>query len=173
MRIHFLAITGLSAAMFLSACQSGNFGNRSNAIATSLTPQAGAELNGTWLPTDQAARGVYEAEFKDGIFVSRSPTTNKPLAKGNYKIVSDKVIDLDEVSSVDITGVFAFRLFAPFCHVGAVDNFGALSGTADHVSISNDVAYTGDPIFFFSGVLPKPYQPKQLLDLVRGVLEGG
>lgn len=107
MRIHFLAITGLSAAMFLSACQSGSFGNRSSTIATSLTPTAGAELNGTWLPTDQAARGVYEAEFKDGIFVSRSPTTNKPLAKGNYKIVSDKVIDLEFVGAATNTAVKA------------------------------------------------------------------
>ncbi len=72
---------------------------------------------------------------------------------GSY--ITDKVIDLDEVSSLDITGVFAFRLFAPFCHVGAVDNYGVHSGSVNHVSISNDLPHTGDPIFLFSGVLPE------------------
>ena len=38
---------------------------------------------------------------------------------------------------------------------------------------SDDPAMAEPEKYGFSGVLPKPYQPKQLLDLVRGVLEGG
>ena len=100
----------LSALVVLSACQMNTprlGGNSNSGIESSLTPGGGGELNGTWLPTDEAARGVYEAEFKDGVFVSRSPSTNKPLAKGNYKIVSEKQIDLEFVGAATNTAVKA------------------------------------------------------------------
>ena len=108
MRHAILALASLTSISLLAACQSG--GPRANVgsgLELSLTPDAGAELNGTWLPTDEAARGVYEAEFKNGVFVSRSPSTNKPLAKGNYKIVSDKLIDLEFIGAATNTAVKA------------------------------------------------------------------
>ena len=104
-KIH-LAIASLASIALLSACQLG--GQRSNSgIENSLTPGPGAALNGKWLPTDEAARGVYEAEFKDGEFVSRNPNTNKPLAQGKYVIVSDKLVDLEFVGAATNTVVKA------------------------------------------------------------------
>jgi hypothetical protein len=110
MRHSLTAVIGIAGLALLTACQSSGF--RSNTggqagLESSLTPNEGAVLNGVWLPTDDAAKGVYEAEFKDGIFVSRSPTTNKPLAKGNYKVVSDKQIDLEFVGAATNTAVQA------------------------------------------------------------------
>ena len=70
MRNSFTAIIGLTSLALLTACQSGGFrSNTGSGIESSLTPKEGAALNGVWLPTDAAAQGVYEAEFKDGIFV--------------------------------------------------------------------------------------------------------
>ncbi|MEP0941279.1 MAG: hypothetical protein ABJH63_18225 [Rhizobiaceae bacterium] len=110
MRHSFTAIIGLTGLALLTACQSSGFRSNSGSsapIESSLTPNEGAVLNGVWLPTDEAAKGVYEAEFKDGIFVSRSPTTNKNLAKGNYKVVSDKQVDLEFVGAATNTAVKA------------------------------------------------------------------
>ena len=108
MRNSFTAIIGLTSLALLTACQSGGFrSNTGSGIESSLTPKEGAALNGVWLPTDAAAQGVYEAEFKDGIFVSRSPSTSKPLAKGNYKVVSDKQVDLEFAGAATNTAVQA------------------------------------------------------------------
>ncbi len=105
-----LALASLISIALLSACQFGGLrGNSSSntGIEASLTPGPGAELNGTWLPTDEAAVGVYEAEFKDGVFISRSPSTSKPLAKGKYVVVSDKQVDLEFVGAATNTAVKA------------------------------------------------------------------
>ena len=108
MRNSFTAIIGLTSLALLTACQSGGFrSNTGSGIESSLTPKEGAALNGVWLPTDAAAQGVYEAEFRDGIFVSRSPSTSKPLAKGNYKVVSDKQVDLEFFGAATNTAVQA------------------------------------------------------------------
>ena len=106
MRHILLASVTVASLALLTACNSNNWRSNSG-LESSLSPSAGAELNGTWLPTDDAAKGVYVAEFKNGVFVSRSPTTNKPLAKGNYKIVSDKAIDLEFVGAATNTAVKA------------------------------------------------------------------
>lgn len=106
MRKKILTVASLTTIALLAACQSG--GQRSNAgLESSLTPGPGAVLNGTWLPTDEAAIGVYEAEFKDGVFVSRSPSTSNPLAKGKYVVVSDKLVDLEFVGAATNTAVQA------------------------------------------------------------------
>jgi hypothetical protein len=98
MRYIFLTSVAVASLALLTACNSNK--SRSNSgLESSLSPGAGAELNGTWLPTDAAAKGVYEAEFKNGVFISRSPSTDKPLAKGNYKIVSNKEIALEFVGA--------------------------------------------------------------------------
>ncbi len=113
MRHIILTVGTLSVFALVSGCQtynpfksSSNSGSRSG-LESSLAPGAGSELNGNWLPTDEAARGVYVAEFRDGVFVSRSPTTDKPLAKGKYSIVSDKKIDLEFIGAATNTAVKA------------------------------------------------------------------
>lgn len=64
-------------------------------------------INGKWIPTDSAARGIYVAEFRDGVFVSRSTSTNKPLAKGSYKNLTEKSVDLNFVGAATKTAVQA------------------------------------------------------------------
>ncbi|MEP1207581.1 MAG: hypothetical protein ABJM29_03530 [Rhizobiaceae bacterium] len=102
-----LAIASLASIALLSACQMNWPRAKSPAIESSLKPSAGSELNGTWLPTDEAAKGVYEAEFKNGVFISRSPSTNKSLAKGKYVVVSEKQVDLEFVGAATNTAVKA------------------------------------------------------------------
>ena len=110
MRHNLGTVIGIAGLALLAACQSSGFRSNSGSSAvleSSLTPNEGAVMNGVWLPTDAAAKGVYEAEFKDGVFISRSPTTNKPLAKGNYKVISDKQVDLEFVGAATNTAVQA------------------------------------------------------------------
>ena len=110
MRRSLTAVSGLAILALLTACQSNGFRLNSGAksgVESSLAPNEDAVLNGVWLPTDEAAKGVYEAEFNNGIFISHSPTTNKPLAKGNYKVVSEKQIDLEFVGAATNTAVQA------------------------------------------------------------------
>ena len=105
MRHTILTATALASLVVLAACQGNN--SRSSGLESSLSPTTGAALNGKWLPTDAAARGVYEAEFRNGVFVSRSPESNKPLAKGSYRIISDKEFDLEFVGAATNTAVKA------------------------------------------------------------------
>lgn len=103
-----LFLPALAGAILLSACQMGSTGNPFGSRQQATVAQtAESTLNGTWLPTDAAARGVYEAEFRNGVFVSRSPSTNKPLARGSYRVVSDKLIDLQFVGAATNTSVEA------------------------------------------------------------------
>jgi len=106
MRNNFLVLVSLTSITLLSACQNSSL-RPSAGLENSLKPTGGAVLNGTWLPTDAAAKGVYVAEFKDGVFVSRSPTTNKPLAQGKYVIASEKQVDLEFVGAATNTAVKA------------------------------------------------------------------
>ena len=101
-----LFLVCLSSVALLAACQMSSPRSKSG-IEGSLIPNPSAVLNGTWLPTDEAAKGVYEAEFRDGEFVSRSPSSNKQLAIGKYVIVSDKVINLEFVGAATNTAVKA------------------------------------------------------------------
>ncbi len=104
----FLFLPALTGAILLSACQSGSIGNPFGSSQPPAAVQsAESTLNGTWLPTDAAARGVYEAEFRNGVFVSRSPSTNKPLARGSYRVVTDTQIDLQFVGAATNTSVEA------------------------------------------------------------------
>ena len=110
MKYSTAAIIGIASLALLTACQSSGFRSNTGSnsgLESSLKPNEGAALNGVWLPTDAAAKGVYEAEFKDGIFISRSPSTNKAVAKGNYKIISDKQVDLEFVGAATNTAVQA------------------------------------------------------------------
>jgi len=98
----------------LAGCQS--FGSRLPAAspqpaptpvasAPSATPNAG--INGTWVPTDAAVKGVYVAQFRNGVFVSTSPKTNQPLAKGKYSITAENNIQLEFVGAATNTVVKA------------------------------------------------------------------
>lgn len=108
----------LSALAFLAGCQSTSTGPNTGinvqpapkpAPKPEVKPVAKPEaaLNGRWVPTDEATRGVYVAEFRDGVFVSRSPKTQKPLAKGSYSIASDTVVNLKFVGAATQTAVEA------------------------------------------------------------------
>lgn len=104
-----------SAFAVLVGCQSTTPNTPNSGINLRPAPQPevqpeikpGAALNGRWVPTDEATRGVYVAEFRDGVFVSRSPTTQKPLAKGSYTIASDTQVDLKFVGAATKTAVEA------------------------------------------------------------------
>ncbi|NKB50832.1 MAG: hypothetical protein GKR97_01185 [Rhizobiaceae bacterium] len=101
-----LILVCMTSIALLTACQT-NSGSSRTGIEGSLTPNPSAVLNGTWLPTDEAAKGVYEADFKGGKFISRSPSGDKQLAIGKYVIVSEKVIDLEFVGAATNTAVKA------------------------------------------------------------------
>ncbi len=101
-----LILVCLTSIALLTACQTNTSRSRTG-IEGSLTPNPSAVLNGTWLPTDEAAKGVYVADFRDGEFVSRSPSSDKQLAIGKYVIVSDKVINLEFVGAATNTAVKA------------------------------------------------------------------
>ncbi len=104
----------LTAALALSACQGITPASQQPvqvAIATpppaaAPAPSANAALNGQWVPTDEASRGVYVAEFRDGVFVSRSPGSNDALARGSYNVAGDSV-NLNFVGAVSRTEVNA------------------------------------------------------------------
>ncbi len=103
----------LIGCLILASCTS--FGSRlparsssGPAVAPPPGPAVGSDaISGTWVPTDEKARGVYVAQFRDGVFVSTSPTTKKPLAKGRYQIVSDTTVKLDFVGAASGTAVQA------------------------------------------------------------------
>lgn len=96
--MQFKTIATIAFVALLAGCQGVNFGgNRS-----SLTPKPAAvkpaadpnSLNGQWIPTDEAAKGVYVATFRDNVFVSKSPSDGKVLAKGNYTVQSESQVKL-------------------------------------------------------------------------------
>ena len=113
MRISIPA-SALTAAFILSACQGiGSNNQRPVQVAiatpppaTTTAPPANAALNGSWVPTDEASRGVYVAEFRDGVFVSRSPGSDDALARGSYNVAGDNV-NLNFVGAVSQTEVNA------------------------------------------------------------------
>ena len=111
MRFTILA-SAAGAALLLSACQGITPRGQQPvqvAVATpppAAAPSANAALNGRWVPTDEASRGVYVAEFRDGVFVSRSPGSDDALARGSYTVAGDSV-DLNFVGAVSQTEVNA------------------------------------------------------------------
>lgn len=116
MKKSLVLVGTLAAASLLSACQSARLSTPQTNVAVKPAPNpealkpaenSNAALNGKWIPTDEAAKGVYVAEFRNGVFVSRSPTTNKPLAKGSYSVVSDTSVDLKFVGAATKTAVEA------------------------------------------------------------------
>ena len=114
MKKNLLVVGAVSAVALLAGCQSARLNTPQAEVTAAPRPEApppaantAAALNGKWIPTDEAARGVYVAEFRDGVFVSRSPKTNKPLAKGSYTVVSDQVVNLKFVGAATQTAVEA------------------------------------------------------------------
>lgn len=104
-------VSAIVVVLLLAGCQTSRFGgNQRTGIAPAQrTPQVTAEaaINGRWQPTDAATQGVYVAEFRDGVFVSRSPATGNPLAKGSYKVTADDRVELDFVGATTQTRVTA------------------------------------------------------------------
>ena len=111
-KLRFVALP-LVGCLVLASCQSfgSRLPSRGPSAPTAPPPVATAQgsdaISGTWVPTDEKARGVYVAQFRDGVFVSTSPTTKKPLAKGRYVIVSDTSVKLDFVGAASGTAVQA------------------------------------------------------------------
>lgn len=98
----------LIALVAISGCQSVRFGgSQANQAPQQAAVNPASAVNGRWEPTDDATRGVYVAEFRDGVFVSRSPETGKPLARGSYRVPSDSLIELDFVGATTQTRVTA------------------------------------------------------------------
>ena len=89
----FLAVGGV-----LAGCQSTNPGfpgtNSPPPPTQPTAPGPVVAIDGTWIPTDEAAKGVYVATFKGGVFVSKSPSSGKILAKGSYTIPSSTKVAL-------------------------------------------------------------------------------
>lgn len=93
-------IATMAVVVAVSGCQGINFGgNRPSASAAKPVAAKPAEtatnaLNGQWIPTDEAAKGVYVATFRDNVFVSKSPSDGKILAKGSYRIEGESQVKL-------------------------------------------------------------------------------
>jgi hypothetical protein len=69
--------------------------------------------------------------------------------------ITDRIINLDSVNSVNIRGVHLKRLSKPFMNITALTNSGQVSGYVENLDVANDTgAYTGTPIFLFEGILP-------------------
>ena len=86
--ILFSAAAGVILASCQTAPQLGSLtpkpaGNAANPAQNDL-------VAGNWIPTDEAAKGIYVATFKDGNFISKSPSDGKILAKGSYTQTADK-----------------------------------------------------------------------------------
>jgi len=56
-------------------------------------------LNGSWVPTDEATKGVYVATFRNNQFLSKAPE-GAILAKGNYKVGANGKVKLNFVGAV-------------------------------------------------------------------------
>ena len=93
-RSSFITTIAIGSLM-LASCQSSNSRTPNLGLSNS-TPVATEPvgLNGTWIPTDEKAKGVYVATFRDSVFVSKSPKDQKVLAKGSYSIVSETAVKL-------------------------------------------------------------------------------
>lgn len=98
-----------AAAVFLSfalaACQSpfGGSTRTGQQVAVTTPPPAAvnsaAAINGRWIPTDEATRGAYYAQFNNGSFVSRDPQSNAAIAQGSYRVTSETGVELDFVGA--------------------------------------------------------------------------
>ena len=102
MKFLLVNATIVASLVILSGCQST--GPQLRPVSAKPDPLS---INGRWFPTDASTRGIYVAEFKDGVFVSTSPSTQKPLAKGKYTVLSQTEIDLEFVGAATQTAVKA------------------------------------------------------------------
>ena len=99
-----VAIPTLVLSVALAGCQSP-FGASSRSpqvkVATTPPPAANstAALNGRWVPTDEATKGAYFAQFNNGSFVSRDPQSQAAIAQGSYLVTSDTGVELDFVGA--------------------------------------------------------------------------
>ena len=95
--------TTLICALALAGCQSPFSGSGRTPVATVTPPPAPANstaaLNGRWVPTDEATRDAYFAEFDNGKFVSRDPQSKAAIAQGSYVVTSETGVDLDFVGA--------------------------------------------------------------------------
>ncbi len=123
MRNTILISLSLAGAVALSGCQSTGFGLPSLRSApkaqSTATPQLTANaapatraapptgIDGRWIPTDEGARGVYVAEFRKGVFVSRPPNNGDALARGRYTVKSEKEVELSFIGAVSKRSVNA------------------------------------------------------------------
>ena len=101
--MNYISVATLLSAglLILGGCQTSGSSLRPVSKPNPLS------VNGTWIPTDASTRGIYVAEFRDGVFVSTSPSTKKPLAKGKYTVLSQTEIDLEFVGAATQTAVKA------------------------------------------------------------------
>lgn len=107
---HFeVALLLVASGLVLASCKSSGNALSSGKPTVGLSPKPADpnRIDGKWLPTDEGAKGVYVAEFRSGQFVSRSPKTNQPLAKGQYKVVSADSVELNFVGAATKTAVSA------------------------------------------------------------------
>lgn len=103
MKKNLFAISSVLCAILLAGCQSPFSGSSRAPIAAVTPPPAPANstaaLNGRWVPTDEATRNAYFAEFNNGKFVSRDPQSKAAIAQGSYVVTSDTGVDLDFVGA--------------------------------------------------------------------------
>jgi len=90
----------LILTMAVAGCQSPfSGGSRRVAVATPPPANSTAALNGRWVPTDEATRDAYFAEFNNGKFVSRDPQSKAAIAQGSYTVPSKSAVELDFVGA--------------------------------------------------------------------------
>lgn len=92
-KLGYFAILSV-AGIALASCQSPGTRGPDLSLAKPAPTTNTDGLNGQWIPTDEAAKGVYVATFRDNVFVSKSPTNGKILAKGSYTSASDTLVKL-------------------------------------------------------------------------------
>ncbi|MGI9353758.1 MAG: hypothetical protein ACR2PF_01135 [Rhizobiaceae bacterium] len=95
-------LLALIVTMAVAGCQSP-FSGSSRRVAVATPPPAPANstaaLNGRWVPTDEATRGAYFAEFNNGKFISRDPQSKAAIAQGSYTVPSDTSVKLNFVGA--------------------------------------------------------------------------
>lgn len=98
-----LAVSAIVLSAALAGCQSPFGGNSRSQVAVATPPPAAANstaaLNGRWVPTDEATRDAYYAQFNNGSFVSRDPQSKAAIAQGSYIVTSDTDVELDFVGA--------------------------------------------------------------------------
>ena len=94
-KLKFIMIA-LPAGVMLAGCQSINFPNNSQVAvapeATIAQPRSVAiNIDGKWVPSDQANRKIYYNEFRQGKFAAYTVDGKNTLALGTYVRTADGV----------------------------------------------------------------------------------